>query len=191
MTQLPDVIELGPMEEARRLWAGTTEAKKTAGDDLVALCEVLDLGLHAAEILVVQLLQPYKDHFPATIGVQLNLPTPGVDPHRDGINVPKVLSFNDAIDLLSAEDAECVSPGMHRGWEDRRFSCRRSRATAQDAIGIRLSPEDQGQLLLLAAYRNRLFRCPPPVRVVPGDILPAFARLERLVEGLLRAAERG
>jgi hypothetical protein len=190
MTQLPEVIELGPMEEARRLWAGATEAKKAAGEDLVALCEALDLGLHAAEILVVQLLQPYKDRFPATIGVQLSMPTPVVDVYRDGINVPKVLSFNDAVDLLSVEDAECVSPGMHRGWEDRRFSCRRSRATAQGAIGIHLSTEDQEQLLLLAAYRNRLFRCPPPVRVVPGDILPAFERLERLVEGLLRAAER-
>lgn len=189
MTRLPEVIELGPMDEARRLWAGASEAKKVAADDLVALCEALDLGLHAAEILIVQVLQPCKDRFPATISLQLALPRPEVDRHRDAINVPKVLSFNDAIDLLSAEDAECVSPGMHRGWEDRRFSCRRSRATAQGAVGVSLTPEDQQQLLLLAAYRNRLFRCPPPVRVVPGEILPAFATLERLVGRLLLVAE--
>ncbi len=188
MSQLPDAIELGPEEEARRLWAGALEARKAADADLVSLCESLDLGLHAAEILVIHLLQPVKDRFPATIGLQLNLPDPAVDPYRDGISVPKILEFTDAIDLLSAEELECVSPGLHRGWEDRRFSCRRSRAAAQETIGITLSADEQEQLLLLAAYRNRLFRCPPPVRVVPGLILPAFQSLERLVEKMLAAA---
>jgi hypothetical protein len=186
-SQLAAVIELGPEDEARRLWKGALAAHDAASDDLVALSESLDLGLHAAEILVVQLLQPIKDKFPATIGLQLNLPTPDVDPHRDGISVPKVLQFNDVIDLLSGEELECVSPGLHRGWEDRRFSCRRSRVAAQEAIGVTLSPESQAQLLLLSAYRNRLFRCPPPVRVMPGRIRPAYQHLERLVEGLLEA----
>ncbi len=190
MTQLADVIELKPEEEARRLWNGALQARDAAADDLVSLYESLDLGLHAAEILAIHLLQPIKDTFPATIGVQLNMPMPEVDPHRDGINVPKVLQFTDVIDLLSAEQQECVSPGMHRGWEDRRFSCNRSRVAAQEAIGVTLSGDEQGQLLLLAAYRNRLFRCPPPVRVVPGEIRSAFKVLERLVEGLLEAASR-
>ena len=191
MTQLAAVIELGPEDEARRLWNGAVAAHAASEGDLVALSESLDLGLHAAEILVVQLLQPIKDTFPATIGLQLNLPTPDVDPHRDGINVPKVLQFNDVIDLLSGEELECVSPGLHRGWEDRRFSCRRSRAAAQEVIGVTLSAEGQAQLLLLSAYRNRLFRCPPPVRVMPGRIKPAFQHLERLVEGLLGALGGG
>lgn len=185
--QLAAVIELGPEDEARRLWNGALAARDAASDDLVALAESIDLGVHAAEILVIQLLQPIKDKFPATIGLQLNLPEPEVDPHRDGINIPKVLQFNDLIDLLSGKELECVSPGMHRGWEDRRFSCQRSRVAAQEAIGVTLSPDDQAQLLLLSAYRNRLFRCPPPVRVVPGEIRTAFRHLERLVEGLLEA----
>jgi hypothetical protein len=187
MTESAAVFELGPEDEARRLWKGALEARDAASEDLVSLCESLDLGLHAAEILVVQLLQPIKDRFPATIGLQLNLPTPEVDPERDGIHVPNVLQFNDVIDLLSGDALSCVSPGLHRGWEDRRFSCQRSRAAAQEAIGITLSADDQDQLLLLAAYRNRLFRCPPPVRVVPGDIQLAFRCLERMVEGLLEA----
>jgi len=190
MTQLADVIELEPEGEARRLWNGALQARAAAADDLVSLYESLDLGLHAAEILAIHLLQPIKDTFPATIGVQLNMPMPEVDAHRDGINVPKVLQFTDVIDLLSAEQLECVSPGMHRGWEDRRFSCNRSRVAAQEAIGVTLSGDEQGHLLLLAAYRNRLFRCPTPVRVVPGEIRPAFTALERLVEGLLEAAGR-
>lgn len=188
MVPMPEMIELGPEEEARRLWSGALEARKAAADDVVSLCESLDLGLHAAEILVIQLLQPIKDQFPATIGLQLEMPTPEVDAHRDGMATPKTLDFTDVIDLLSDEELECVSPGMHRGWEDRRFSCRRSRAAAQGAVGLRLTADEQQQLLLLAAYRNRLFRSPPPVRVVPGEILTAFQSLERLVEGLLRAA---
>ncbi|NIN72242.1 MAG: hypothetical protein GTO46_10065 [Gemmatimonadetes bacterium] len=188
MARMPDIIELGPEEEARRLWSGALEARKAAADDVVPLCESLGLGLHAAEILVIRLLQPIKDQFPATIGVQLNMPTPEVDPHRDAITVPKMLEFIDVVDLLSGEELECVSPGLHRGWEDRRFSCRRSRAAAQGAIGLTLSADDQERLLLLAAYRNRLFRSPPPVRLVPGEILSAFQSLERLVEGLLKAA---
>ena len=185
MTEKADVIELGPAEEAQRLWRGAAAAHESASDDLVSLCESLDLGLHAAEILVIHLLQPVKESFPATIQAQLHMPSPEVDPYRDGINVPKVLQFPDAIDLLSAEDLECVSPGMHRGWEDRRFACRRSRTAAQEAIGVSISAEDQQQLLLLAAYRNRLFRCPPPVRIVRSEIQAAFSSLERLMEGLL------
>jgi hypothetical protein len=182
-----DVIDLGSEEEARRLWTRALEAHELSERDLVSLCESLDLGLHAAEILVIQLLQPIKEQFPATIGVLLSLPQPDVDVQRDGINVPKALQFHDVIDLLSGEALECVSPGLHRGWEDRRFSCRRSRAAAQGEIGLTLSAEEQEQLLLLAAYRNRLFRCPPPVRVVPREVRAAFPALKRLVEGLLPA----
>ena len=43
MSSLADVIELGPEEEARRLWDGAMEARTRAADDLVALCESLDL----------------------------------------------------------------------------------------------------------------------------------------------------
>jgi hypothetical protein len=188
MTRLADTIDLGPKDEALRLWSAAVEAQRAATDDLVKLFEFLDLGLHAAEILAIHLLQPVKDKFPATIAVQLNMPDPEVDPHRDGIHVPKVLQFTDVIDLLSGEELECVSPGMHRGWEDRRFSCRRSRAVAQEAIGVTLSAEEQDQLLLLSAYRNRVFRCPPPVRVEPGKVQAAFKSLERLMKELLGAA---
>jgi hypothetical protein len=182
---LSEPIELGPEEEARRLWAGAERARADAATDLVALIQALDLGVHAAEVLVVQLLQPAKDRFPATIGAQLATPTPEVDPHRDGIHIPKVLQFTDAIDLLSDDGLDCVSPGMHRGWEDRRFACQRSRVVAREAVGVTLSAAEQAHLLLLAAYRNRLFRCPPPVRVVPGEIHDALPALDRLVRRLL------
>lgn len=186
MTQLGEAIHLGVDDGAQRLWTGALEARQAAADDVVALCQSLELGLHAAEILVIQRLQPFKDRFPATIGILLHEPEPEVDLHRDGIHVSKVLEITDVVDLLSAADLDCVSPGLHRGWEDRRFSCRRSRAVAQEAVCIELSADDQDRLLLLAAYRNRLLRCPPPVRIVPDEILSAFECLERIVGGLLK-----
>lgn len=185
MSELPAVIELGPEEEARRLWVGASTAYESAGRDLVALCESLDLGLRAAEILVMHKLQPVKGEFPATIQLQLETPAPDVDLHRDAINVPNSLDFTAVLDLLSADGLECVRPGMHRGWEDRRFACSRSRTTARGALGIELTGEQREQLLVLAAYRNRIFRSPPPLNVVPAQILGAWGTLEGLVETLL------
>lgn len=188
MSTLGDVIELGPEEEARRLWDAAVQARTRAGDDLVALCESLDLGLRAAEILTIHRLNPIRDQFPATIALQLEVPGAEVDWQRDAIQVPKALQFHEVVDLLSDTDLPCVSPGMHRGWEDRRFACRRSRVTAQEAIGVTMNAEEQEQLLILAAYRNRLFRTPPPVLVRPGEVLAAFAALDRLVAGLVSGA---
>jgi hypothetical protein len=184
MAQLPEVIDLSPDEEATRLWNGALESRKNAADDLISLCAALDLGLRSAEILAIQKLQPIKDHFPATIGVLLDTPNPEVDSYRDAISVPNSLQFTDMVDLLSAEELECVSPGMHRGWEDRRFSCRRSRVSAQEAIGVTLDATTRDRLLLLSAYRNRIFRYPPPIRVNTHDVLNAFASLQQLVAGL-------
>ena len=186
MTQLPEVFTLGPDDEAQRLWDGAMRARENAAADLVALCESIDLGVHAAEILVIQRLLPAKDQFPATIGVQLQVPVAEVDAYRDAVSVPTSLDFTEILDLLSEEDLECVGPRMHRGWEDRRFSCKRARATAREVVGVTLTSDERDQLLLLAAYRNRIFRYPPPLQLVPGDILPAFDALSRLVESLLR-----
>ena len=49
-----------------------------------------------------------------------------------------------------------------------------------------LDEADRESLLLLAAYRNRIFRDPPPVLIRPGSILSAYDALRRLVENLLR-----
>ena len=185
MTQSPDVITLGPEDEASRLWEGAVRAREKSGDDLVALCESIDLGLHAAESLVLQRLIPVKDQFPATIGAQLQVPVPEVDAYRDAVSVPTSLDFTEMLDLLSAEGLECVGPRLHRGWEDRRFSCQRARDTAQEAVGITLASEERDQLLLLSAYRNRIFRYPPPLRIIPGEITAGFEALGKLVEGLV------
>ncbi len=182
---LPDEFELGPEEEAHRLWQGAREAMGRAEEDLVALCEALDLGLRAAEILVIERLSPIRDEFPATIAIQLERPEPGVDTLEDAVTVPNSLQFTEILDLLSDEELDCVAPGLHRGWEDRRFSCKRSRVTAHEAIQVTLSEKERRDLLLLSAYRNRIFRAPPPVRIAPKEILEAFGSLGGLMEKLL------
>ena len=184
MNHLSELIILSPEEEATRLWEGAQRAQEQAVNDLVALCESLDLGLRAAEILVTQKLQPVKDQFPATIGLLLETPHPEVNPHRDAVTVPKSLQFTDLLDLLSEEMLDCIGPGIHRGWEDRTLSCRRSRKTAQEVIEVTLSSNNREQLMLLAAYRNRLFRYHRPVEIHPQKITSAFTDLSELMRGL-------
>ena len=185
MEKLPEIIELGPEEEGRRVWSAALAARISAPTDLVDLCSAIDLGLRAIEILVVYRLQKTKDQFPATIAAQLDTPHPEVDTQRDAINVPSTLTFTDILDLLSAEELECVSPGMHRGWEDRRFSCKRSRVTARETLGLTLESAERTNLLLLSAYRNRVMRYPPPIRIEPYKIIEAFDSLVPVAEKLL------
>jgi len=189
MNSLQQTFTLGPEEEARRLWQGALEASERArgGADasVAALSETLDLGLRAVEILVVRALRPIKGDLPATIGLLLDTPSPEVDAYRDAVNMPRSLDFADALDLLSEDSLTCVGPSLHRGWEDRVFACRRSRKAAQEAIGISLGAGERDRLLLLAAYRNRIFRTPPPVQIEPQAILVALDDLETLVGGLV------
>lgn len=185
MERLPDTIELGPEEEGRRVWDAALAARMSAPTDLVDLCSAIDLGLRAVEILMVHRLQSAKGKFPATIAAQLETPHPEIDTQRDAISIPSTLTFTDIVDLLSATDLECVSPGLHRGWEDRKFSCRRSRATASAAIGVTIQAAERDRLLMLSAYRNRLTRYPPPVRLEPHKILAAFDSLVPVAEKLL------
>ena len=190
MNTLPKVVSLGPAEEADRLWKGAEEAFENAGKSLVSLCECLDLGVRTAEILAIQRLQPVKHEFPGTIALQLETPVPEVEPLRDAVATPKAIQFTEILDLLSEETLECVGPRLHRGWEDRRFSCIRSRVTAQKATGVTLSQDARDKLLLLAAYRNRIFGYPPPIRILPAEILGAFGELRSLVKGLRQPGPR-
>lgn len=185
MKALPDVIDLNAEEEAKRLWQGARAAMEVAEEDLVALFQAVDLGCRTVEILAAHRLQGMKARFPATIGLLLETPVPEVNPARDSLPGHTSLDFTEVLDLVSGEELACVAPGMHRGWEDRRFSCRRSRVTARDALGVTLDAEARADLLALAAYRNRLFRHPPPVKVVIGEITGAFESLDALVAGLL------
>jgi hypothetical protein len=111
-----------------------------------------------------------------------------VNPQRDFLHPPKSLRFIDAIDMLSALNLPCISPKLHHGWEDRTASCRRTREHTQRATGISLHESQRDALMLVGAYRNRIFLLPPPVRIVPEEVLGAFPTLEELVERLFVSA---
>jgi len=175
---------LGPIQEADRLWRGAQGALERSDRDFVALCEALDLGIRAAQILAVLRLEPVRERLPATIAALLERPPAEVDPWRDVVHQPRALRFAEVIDLLSDEHLECVTPHLHHGWEDRTWSCRRSRRLAREAVGLSVESAQRDQLMLLAAYRNRIFETPPPVRVNPAQITEAFPALRQLVDRL-------
>ena len=187
MTETLETFTLGPREEARRLWQGAEASLKNASENFANLCEALDLGVRATLILAVSRLQQARQEFPGSIAMLLETPEPELDPARDAINIPPSVEFLDVLDMLSADELGCVSPKLHHGWEDRRFSCNRSRKLARETTGVTLNGEERDSLLLLAAYRNRIFRVQPPVKIAPLEIITAFPTLRRLFERLSTA----
>ncbi len=179
-----EAVTLTPEQEAERLWQGSEQEFAAAADDLARLCAALELGVRAAEVLAVLRLRTVKKDLPATIGMLLEHPPEEVDSWRDVVQMPKSLSFAETIDMLSEEGLECVTPHLHHGWEDRRRSCGRARETARRATGVTLDTATRDRLMILAAYRNRIFSTPPPVRIVPSEIVDAFPTLRELVQQL-------
>ena len=188
MSPLPEEVFLSPEAEAERLWVGAQEAFGQAQHSIVELSEAVDLGVRVVEIMTVQCVQAVRDEFPRSIISLLESPPPEVEPERDFLHAPTSLRFADAVDLLSEPDLPCVSPQLHRGWEDRASSCRISRGRTFRAAGISLDATDRDALTLIGAYRNRIFFLPPPVRIVPDEVMGAYPTLIELVERLMDAA---
>ena len=178
-------ITLDAAEEAGRLWAAAEAA--IGDDDIVRLCEAVEFGLRAVEILAVERLQAVRGDVPATVTLLLERPVADVDIHRDAVSVPATISFTEIVDVLSADDLECVGPHLHRGWEDRRFACQRVRKTSREAAGVTIESSQREDLLLLSAYRNRIFRYPPPVTIQPDAMRAAFTSLREVHDGLVSA----
>jgi hypothetical protein len=184
MVETLGTVRVSPSEEAARLWEGATAMFGRARGDFGALLSALNLGVRAVEIAAIPKLQRVSGSFPATIQAELEAPPEEVDVARDALAAPKSIHFVEVLDLLSDDALDCVGPNLHRGWEDKRPACLRSRKLAREATGARVDASSRKQLLLLAAYRNRLFWLPPPVRVVVPDVISAFPALARLYEGI-------
>jgi hypothetical protein len=187
MNEQVDGVILTPEGEAERLWRRAEEAFIRAPGSIAQLCEAIDLGVRVIEIGVVSRLQPIRNQFPATIAALLESPPPDVDPMRDFVHPPHSLSYLDVVDMLSEDTLACISHSLHRGWEDRRESCRRSRERTRNVIGFSLSEDERKPLMLIGAYRNRLFALPPPVRIVPSEVIGAFPSLAVLADRLIGA----
>jgi len=188
MSHPEDTYILDAAEEAERLWNGALEALDKAATGFLPLSEALELGIRSAQIYLGVRLQPVVAQLPATLQSLLEPPPLEVDPLRDALYLPRSLAFVDGLDMLSEDGLECVAPGLHHGWEDRRFSCARARRVAREATGITLDGATRTELLWLAAYRNRIFQLPPPLRVDSARILAAMPKLTALVERLAAPA---
>lgn len=188
MSVLVEEVLLSPETEAERLWIGAQQAFHNAWDDVVDLSEAIDLGVRVVEILTIRCLEPVRNEFPATIKSLLESLPPEVSAERDFLHPPESLTFIDAVDMLSASDLPCISPRLHHGWEDRVASCRRSRARTRRATGVSLDATQRDGLSLIGAHRNRIFLLPPPVRIVPAEVLGAFPILIEVVEHLFASA---
>ncbi len=184
MSDSDDAYILDAADEAERLWRGALDAIEKAHAGFLPLSEALELGIRSAQLYLGLRLQPVAVQLPATIQSLLEPPPVEVDPLRDALYLPRSLSFVDGLDMLSADGLECVAPGLHHGWEDRRFSCARSRRVAREATGVTLEGPTRADLLWLAAYRNRIFQLPPPLRVDSARILAALPELTTLVNAL-------
>ena len=189
MSKITEGIMISSEFEAKRLWAGSMEAFWKGPEDIVTLCEAVDLGTRVVEILTVQLLQPERKKFPDTIASLLQPPPPEVEPERDFLHAPKWLRYIDVLDMLSAEELPCISPQLHHGWEDKVASCHRSREFARAVTGVSLDENSLEDLVLIGAYRNRIFRLPPPVWIVPADVKSAYQTLIDVVAQLFAAEE--
>ncbi len=184
MSQLLEEEWLKPKFEAQRLWDGTLEALRKAPKGIIHLCEAIDLGTRVVEILTVQRLESVRDKFPATIASLLKAPPPEVEADRDFLHAPKWLRYIDVLDLLSGKQLSCISPQLHHGWEDKHSACHRVRAYTAEVTGISLGEKSRDDLILIGAYRNRIFRLPPPVRIIPNEVMGAYLTLINVVERL-------
>lgn len=187
MSEQADGVILTSDGEAERLWRRAEEAFIRAPGSIAQLCEAIDLGVRVIEIEAVSRLQPIRHQFPATIAALLESPPPEVDTMRDFVHPPKSLTYLDVIDMMSAESLPCISHQLHRGWEDRIESCRRSREKTRGVIGFSLAEDERKPLMLIGAYRNRLFALPPPVRIVPSEVIGAYPSLAVLADRLFSA----
>lgn len=185
MSTEPEGVFLSPRVEAERLWKGVEEISDRARDDIAALSEMIELGIRAVEILTIECLRRVRFEFPTSVAVLLDPPPPDVDPTRDFVHAPKTLQLVDALDMLSDPVLPCISLGLHRGWVDRAQVCRELRNNTKRATDLSLDVTQRDALMLLGAYRNRIFLLPPPVRIAPDEVLQAFPIVTMLVEQLL------
>lgn len=190
MKTLPEILTLDAHQEATRLWRGALDAFQDAPDSLVSLCESLDLGVRAAELYAVLGLEAMQQGFPEALRMHLQSQDPEIHWYRDAMDGVPCVQFRVLLDLMSDADLDCIAVELHGAARPSAFPCERARASAYTALGFSLSGEDRDLLLLLLAYRNRIFRCVPPVEIRKEEVLVAFPALVQLVGKLSTAVER-
>ncbi|MCP4678572.1 MAG: hypothetical protein GY854_24285 [Deltaproteobacteria bacterium] len=162
------------------------DAKRiAASDDPVEVGLAVSVGIRAAHLLGVEILQTVAEAFPASIQGLLFQPGANTDIDRDAfVADEEFIDFVDLIDILCEEKCECVAPQLHRGWQDKTQSCREARSIARKAVGYSIGERLRESLLEAVSIQNRLMRVPAPVQLSAGKARDTFANLLGLIERL-------
>lgn len=171
-------------------------ARSEAPEDAI---QALFLVTRAAHLLALHKLQRARTGFPATIQALLSQPDPAIEVARDAFIEPRdFICFVDLLDLLSEESLPCAAPRLHRGWQDKKQSCRGARKNTAASVGFSLDGKERDALLKGWALQSRFFFMPPPLQLSTDQIkrsLPPLLGLarrlapEEIAEEIIRVAE--
>jgi hypothetical protein len=157
-----------------------------ASGDPFELSEALGMAIRAAHVLGHEHLIKVEHELPASIQSMMELPEPKLDAGRDAFVEPlDYLGFVDILDTISDANLECVAPRLHRGWQDKRESCRNTRRAAKQSVGFSIGYSFRESLLEAAAIHNRVFLVPAPVELTLGKVKTAFASVLQLTEAFI------
>lgn len=177
--------ELDDLALARALIVNLESADLAGAEQAVDLVRAVDLAIRAAQLLVFRSLYEHRGRFPATVQTLLSRPGEDLQVSRDAQASPgETLGFINILDMLSDHSLPCVSREMHRGWQDKKQSCRLARQITTAELGFSLDQTQRDLLLLALALRNRVMRMPPPVSLDRTAAREALAAVLDLVESL-------
>ena len=162
------------------------QSEMAASNDPSDLAEALIVTIRVAHLLGHVHLQKGEQAMPSSVQSLMELPPPEIDTERDAFAVPDdYLSFVDILDLMSEENMDCVAPHLHRGWQDKKESCRNARRAARATIGFSIGFRFRDELLAAAAIYNRISLVPATVALESAAVRGAFESVLRFVEALV------
>jgi hypothetical protein len=179
------------LQIATRLLESLTRNKMAASEDPVEVAQAIGVGIRVAHLLAYERIKSLRGEFPASIHAMMDLPEERIDSERDAFTEPlDYIDFVDMLDILSDAQLDCISPHLHRGWQDKAQSCRNARRVAKGAVGFSVGFRFRGGLLAAAAIYNRIFGVPAPVRVSLDETRTAFSSILQLTEALVPPAQK-
>ena len=168
---------------AQGLLASLARTRLAGSEDPLDIAQALALRIRAALLLGLERIAAVAGEFPATIQALMNVPTANIEAARDALTQPQdYLGFIDLLDLLSDDSLDCVSPRLHRGWQDKAQSCSEARRLSRAAVGFSIDAIHRDSLLLALAIYQRIFCIPPPVQLGPEDARAALKAVDDLID---------
>lgn len=179
------LIELDDLTQAAQLLECLERTRLDKSESAVEVALALAMAVRSAQLLAFQHLAQVKDRFPAPIQAVLARPEAAVSLDRDlQGSTGDSLSFANILDLLSEKDLPCISMGLHRGWQDKRQSCRQARGVTCTAVGFYLNKEERDHLLMASVLLSRTLEMPLPARVDLDELRGAVRRVLALITRL-------